>query len=111
MASKGAREKIKLGLVIAALSIQKGIEISQKGYQESSSTLKRELDPSVSYRYVRYLPEYLWMGWSDQAITYPLVLSTPDYRTTVEYPAVVAPTSVGVAFVPDVVAPSPSFRY
>lgn len=102
---------IKLGLVIAALSIQKGIEISQKGYRESSATLKRELDPSLSYRYVRYLPEYLWMGWTDQPITYPVVLSTPDYRATVEYPAVVAPTSVGVAFVPDVVVPSPSFRY
>ena len=24
-----------------------------------------EMDPSISYRYVRFLPEYAWMGWND----------------------------------------------
>ncbi len=40
------------------------------------------------YRYVRYLPEYVWVGWSDQALAYPVELRTPRYHTAVPQPTV-----------------------
>lgn len=94
-------DAVKLGLIIAAASIEQGIEISRQGYRESANRLKRELDPAPRYRYVRYLPEYLWMGWSDQDITYPVELRTPSARTRIQQPGVVNRTSVSVAHVPD----------
>lgn len=93
---------VEAGLAIAGTSILKGMEISREGYQESASTLKQELDPSITYRFVRYLPEYLWMGWSDQAITYPVELRTPSSRIKISQPSVVNGTSVSVTHMPDV---------
>lgn len=94
-------DALKLGLIIAAASIEQGIKISRKGYKESTSRLKQELDPTPRYRFVRYLPEYLWMGWSDQDITYPVELRTPSARINIQQPNVVNLTSVSVAHVPD----------
>jgi hypothetical protein len=36
---------------------------------------EHELNPSDGYRYVRYLPEYVWMGWDEQKIELPLTLT------------------------------------
>lgn len=94
-------DAVKLGLIIAAGSIEKGIQISREGYEESTSELKQELDPSTRYRFVRYLPEYLWMGWSDQAVTYPVELRTPSANIEIQRPSVVNLTSVTVAHLPD----------
>lgn len=92
---------LELGLVIAAVSIKKGMQISQEGYRESTDKLREDLDPSIRYRYVRYLPEYLWMGWSDQPITYPVELRTPASRVKIQQPTVTGRISVTVAHVPD----------
>lgn len=94
-------DAIKVGLIIAGGSIGKGIEISQEGYEESTSELKRELDPSTQYRFVRYLPEYLWMGWSDQHIVYPVQLRTQSGNVTILRPSVINGASVTVAELPD----------
>lgn len=94
-------DALELGLVIAAVSIKKGMQISQEGYRESTDKLREDLDPSIRYRYVRYLPEYLWMGWSDQPITYPVELRTPASRVKIQQPTVTGRISVTVAHVPD----------
>lgn len=94
-------DALNLGLIIAAAGIEQGIHISRQGYQESTGMLKQELDPSPRYRFVRYLPEYLWMGWSDQAITYPVDLRTPSARIRVLHPSVVNHTSVTLSHLPD----------
>ena len=93
---------VEAGLAIAWASILKGREISREGYQESASKLKQELDPSNTYRFVRYLPEYLWMGWSDQAITYPVELRTSTSKIRIQQPGVINSTSISVAHLPDV---------
>lgn len=92
---------LELGLIVAAGSIKKGLQISEEGYRESTHELKQDLDPSIRYRFVRYLPEYLWMGWSDQSITYPVELRTPASRVRVQQPTVTGRISVTVAHVPD----------
>lgn len=94
-------DAFKLGLVIAAASIKQGMQFSREGYRESTSRLKQELDPTSGYRFVRYLPEYLWMGWSDQAITYPVELRTPSSRIKIRQPSVVNRASVTIAHLPD----------
>lgn len=99
----GTGDALYYGLAIAGASIEKGMQISREGYQESAGKLKQELDPSTAYRFVRYLPEYLWMGWSDQAIAYPVELRTPSAKTQIKRPSVVNNgTSVSMAFLPDI---------
>ena len=94
-------DAVKAGLIIAAASIEQGIKISRKGYSDSTSRLKQELDPAPRYRYVRYLPEYLWLGWSDQAVAYPVELRTPSASIRIRQPGVINRTSVSVAHIPD----------
>lgn len=92
---------VEAGLAIAWASILKGREISREGYEKSTRRLKQELDPSITYRFVRYLPEYLWMGWSDQTITYPVELRTASSKIRIPQPSVINGTSVSVAHLPD----------
>lgn len=94
-------DALKLGLIIAAAGIDQGIKISRQGYQESTGRLKQDLDPAPGYRFVRYLPEYLWMGWSDRDIAYPVELRTPSAKIIIRQPGVVNRTSVSVAHLPD----------
>jgi hypothetical protein len=103
-------DAITAGLVIAGTSIEKGMQLSREGYQESTYKLKQELDPSTGYRFVRYLPEYLWMGWSDEAISYPVELRTPTAALKIKHPNIENNgTSVSVAFLPDTL-PSCSYK-
>ncbi len=92
---------LKLGLIVAAIGIKKGMDISSKGYEESTTTLKQQLDPSIRYRFVRYLPEYVWLGWSDLPITYPVELRTSGARVVVQHPGISNGVHVSVAYVPD----------
>jgi len=92
---------VELGLLVAGSSIGWGIDMAQKGYEQSTSNLKKELDPSIHYRYVRYLPEYLWMGWSDQPVAFPVKLSTPSESTEIRQPSVVNGVAVTIAQLPD----------
>lgn len=98
---------VELGLIIAAASIKKGMQISREGYHESTDELKQELDPSIRYRFVRYLPEYLWMGWSDQPITYPVELRTPASRARIQQPTVTGRVAVSVTHLPDAAGARP----
>jgi hypothetical protein len=95
----------ELGLAVMAVSIKKGISISQEGYTESTTSLKQELDPSPTYRFVRYLPEYLWMGWSDQPLSYPLELRTADSRIMLRKLGIGKHIPVSVVYVPDTRTP------
>ncbi len=98
----GSADALKLGLLLAAASINEGIEIVQTGYQDSAAELKKDLDPSPAYRYVRYLPEYLWMGWSDQPVAYPVQVSTPYSSATILQPGIVNGVSDSIAYLPDI---------
>lgn len=94
-------DAVKLGLIIAAAGVEEGIKVSRQGYRENTGRLQQELDPSPHYRFVRYLPEYLWMGWSDQDIAYPMELRTPSARIKIQQPNVVNRTAVSLSHLPD----------
>jgi len=90
------------GLITVAASITWGGKIISEGYKSSVSEFKQGVDPSIYYRFVRYLPEYLWTAWSDQAISYPLALTTSSgTRIDIQQPSVNGRTAVTIAFIPD----------
>ena len=55
-----------------------GVDFAKENYRDATSTYKKEMNPSDKYRFVRYLPEYSWIGWSRQELTTPLVIKTGD---------------------------------
>jgi hypothetical protein len=94
-------DAFKVGLLIAAASIEEGIKISQQGYQQSTYRLKQVLDPAPRYRFVRYLPEYLWMGWSEQDVAYPVELRTPSAKIKIASPNIINRAAVTIAYMPE----------
>lgn len=100
----GSDELLRLGLITAAASLTWGGKYISEGYKSSVREFKQDVDPSIGYRFVRYLPEYLWVGWSDAAISFPVELRTSaGSRTYLQQPGVMGVTSVSVAFLPDTV--------
>jgi hypothetical protein len=107
----GSGDAFRLGLVTVAASITWGGKYIAEGYHSGVSEFKQDMDPSKQYRFVRYLPEYLWIGWSDQAISYPVELRTSSgSRTYIQKPGVIGHPSVSIAFIPDS-SISSSYRY
>ena len=105
----GSDDLVKYGLVTAAASIAWGWKTTVEGYHSSVSEFKHDLDPSIYYRYVRYLPEYLWLGWSDQPINYPVELRTSSgSRSQILQPGISGRTNVSIVFVSD---SNPSYSY
>ena len=104
-------EAVYYGLAIISGSIKKGVDISGKGYQKSTRQLKQELDYSTSYRFVRFLPEYLWMGWSDQNIVYPVEIRTPSSSTRIKRPSIINRNHVSIIYLPDNLASSSITRW
>jgi hypothetical protein len=101
-AQTGSGELVRLGLVTIAASWVYGGAIISEGYDSSIREFKQDIDPSTTYRFVRYLPEYLWIGWSDQNISYPVeVRSSSGARISIQQPAVIGHNSVTIGFVPD----------
>lgn len=103
--SVGTLEAIACGAGLAGYAIEDGMKVARRGYAESSRKLKQELDPSPDYRFVRYLPEYLWVGWSDQAIAYPVELHNSAANITVQQPMTDNLNSVTVAYMPEASVP------
>ncbi|HPM35569.1 MAG TPA: ankyrin repeat domain-containing protein, partial [Spirochaetota bacterium] len=56
--------------IISGYKIGKGIMVD--GYNDASENYNKNVDPSNYYRYVRFLPEYMWIGWTDKNVKYPL---------------------------------------
>jgi hypothetical protein len=97
-----SEEALKLGLIVAAAGIEEGIRVSKQGYRQNTARLKQELDPVPRYRFVRYLPEYLWMGWSDKDIAYPIEMRMPSAKIRIEQPDIINRTATSVVHLPDV---------
>ena len=46
--------------------IAKGYSIAEDAISESILLQKKDLDKSNEYRFVRFLPDYAWIGYSQQ---------------------------------------------
>lgn len=71
-------EGFALGLCIIGYGGYKGWDIASSSYSSASSDFKSEMNPSDTYRFVRFLPEYSWLGWSNKKIALPLVVNTRE---------------------------------
>ena len=101
-ARSGSTDLVNDGFITVAASLTWAGKIISEGYRSSVNEFQQDLDPSVSYRFVRYLPEYLWLGWSDQAISYPVELRTSSgLRSQIKQPNIIGRTTVTIAFIPD----------
>ena len=108
----GSDDLVRNGLITAAAGITWGWEIISEGYRTSVNEFKQDVDPSSQYRFVRYLPEYLWLAWSEQPLIFPVTLSTSaGTRVTLQKPSVAGRTSVTIAFIPDATVSYSYYRW
>ncbi|TGN20192.1 hypothetical protein [Leptospira idonii] len=66
---------VGLGVAIMFAGLKLGYDWSATAIQESSDNFSKDVDISREYRYVRFLPEYLWLGSSVSE------LSSPGFKT------------------------------
>ncbi len=100
--SSGSGDLVELGLIVAAAGIAKGYKVARRTVQDSVREMEKGLDPSDRYRFVRFLPEYIWMGWSDDELSFPLLARTRYSSFSISAPTVINETTVIVLHVPDV---------
>ncbi|TGL60206.1 hypothetical protein EHQ58_06815 [Leptospira ognonensis] len=50
-----------IGLAIMVFGLVKGAEWSKVAIEGTAKNIKEDLDTSKEYRYVRFLPEYIWI--------------------------------------------------
>ncbi|MCU0822162.1 MAG: hypothetical protein MUC95_06785 [Spirochaetes bacterium] len=48
--------------------------MAKKAYTHSVRESKKDLDTSRTYRFVRFLPEYAWVGWSAGKLKEPVTV-------------------------------------
>lgn len=96
VSTNGARYGAEAGAVIG------GGMGAVEGYEAGTTQLGTAMDASHVYRYVRYLPEYLWVAWTDLApLAYPVKLRTPLQAVEIRGPTVVNGTAVTLAHLAD----------
>ncbi|MBP7901299.1 MAG: ankyrin repeat domain-containing protein [Spirochaetes bacterium] len=67
-------EIIGAGFLPAIYAVKLGGAVMSDGYDDAVSQYKKNVDPANYYRYVRFLPEYMWVGWSYEKVNYPVQL-------------------------------------
>lgn len=75
-------ELIAFGIAFIPMSIVFGYEIASEQVIESIHDAKEDLDTSEYYRFVRFLPDYAWVGFSD-SLNSPIKIKKKD-RTIFE---------------------------
>ena len=93
-----------LGLAIMYAGAKTGFDIIKRSAQKSYSAIKRDLDSSKQYRFVRFLPEYIWFGWSFDELEYPLFLKSKEWGSYLgrAYPVSLGDIKVTIVHLPDV---------
>lgn len=71
-------ETVGLGAGILVYGGYEGASFAKGRYNKATGTYKKEMNPSEKYRFVRFLPEYSWIGWSDKPVTTPLKINSAE---------------------------------
>ncbi|MCW7471535.1 hypothetical protein [Leptospira kanakyensis] len=67
-----------LGVIIIVSGFKLGAEWVATSYDDARRNMKKDLDISDEYRYVRFFPEYVWMGKSKSALVSPKLQMHPE---------------------------------
>ena len=70
----GSVELVGLSIVPVIFGFKLGVGIVSERYDAARRSYYKNVDPSNYYRFVRFLPEYMWVGWSDEKLNYPIEL-------------------------------------
>ena len=73
-AKLGSGELLGAGVVVGIVGIVWGADFAADSVKGSVQTSREEMDIARTYRFVRFLPEYAWVGWSPSKPAYPLVI-------------------------------------
>jgi hypothetical protein len=96
-------EAMGLGAGVFVYGGYSGYSFASRQYRDARGTYKEEMNPSDKYRFVRFLPEYSWLGWSNKIITTPLIVNSGDNSHTIRNSTVISNNSVNtiIGYFPD----------
>lgn len=98
----GSGELIAVGAGIGVAGIKKGTEIATKHTRRSVRDMEKGLDSSSYYRFVRFLPEYFWVAWDEEGLTYPVSARLKTCHKTILQPNVKGTPNVSLIHFSDV---------
>ncbi|HMV40954.1 MAG TPA: hypothetical protein PK079_04280 [Leptospiraceae bacterium] len=93
---------VALGLIIMGAGISKGYSIAEEAVSESITNAKKDLDISSKYRFVRFLPDYAWVGYSNQKLKTPIRILNQN-QVVSEIKDARNATIVSIDYYPDVI--------
>ncbi|ABZ94595.1 Hypothetical lipoprotein [Leptospira biflexa serovar Patoc strain 'Patoc 1 (Ames)'] len=93
-----------LGIITIIAGFQLGSEWVSASVRQTKENIKEDLDISNEYRYVRFFPEYVWIGKSKTKLKSPILTSNKGPVTYHLTPAM-GKIKVRFGFVPDVQNP------
>jgi hypothetical protein len=103
-AEVGSEELASIGVILAAGGLYYGYDAGKKIINDGMTKTQQILDISDSYRFVRFLPEYAWVGWKDVSLIWPLTGSVGRGRNLSlpgDVHVVIRINGVTLAFYPD----------
>jgi hypothetical protein len=98
-----------LGGAIAYFGTKKGISIMTETTEDSVETIKKDLNAAHTYRFVRYLPEYLWIGWSNADYSLNPGFTSQNQQKLIHPTWITNETQSFVSFMPDIDSRKNSF--
>ncbi|MCT8332047.1 hypothetical protein NUH30_00035 [Leptospira sp. 85282-16] len=93
-------DAIGMGIVIMAYGVKLGADWIATTYDDARRNMKKDLDVSDEYRYVRFFPEYVWIGKSRSALISPKLQMNPETLPYMLSPAL-GKVKVRFGFFPD----------
>lgn len=97
-------EAVGAGVAIFLYGGYKGVDVASEQIKDAKSNYRREMNPAEKYRFVRFLPEYAWLGWSSKKITPPVSVKSGDREVMLKNSYIIKGrgSSLTVGYYPDV---------
>ncbi|MCW7493033.1 hypothetical protein ND861_11685 [Leptospira sp. 2 VSF19] len=99
-AEANSGQAIGMGFVIIGYGFKLGADWIETSYDDARRNMRKDLDISDEYRYVRFFPEYVWMGKSRSNLVSPKLQMNPDNLPYTLSPAM-GKVKVRFGFFPD----------
>ncbi|MBM9591042.1 hypothetical protein JWG41_11330 [Leptospira sp. 201903075] len=95
-----SKELAGVGVAIMIAGFKLGAKWIETSYDDARRNIRKDLDISDEYRYVRFFPEYVWIGKSKAALTNPQLILSQETLPYVLSPAM-GKRKVRFGFFPD----------
>ncbi len=97
-------EVVGAGAAVFLYGGYKGYDFASEQCSDARRNYRREMNPADKYRYVRFLPEYAWLGWSNKNITPPVSIKSgkSNIKLKNSYKIKGRGTSLTLGYYPDI---------